>query len=745
MDFTQLRRARPDGFSQAASGFTRFGQDVRDHAIDFDNQVRTHLNDTSPGGLCGGPAASAAQVPMGDLQLALNRAADQIEEVPKILDDYGTGLAELKARLDGIVANAAAVGIQISGTGAVTVPAEVAQLARDNGKPDPQRAVADDIAAVLKAAGTLEAHTARALKEALRADSLDAHKVGAEYRDAIKDAKRAAELLRDLRDPENRKELIRLLGENKGNSEFAATLLKTLGGNGTMRALAEIVASGNPLLTDVTTPGRDPLATKDELRALQKGLGDVIGLGTDPDSAFHTGAEWMRDFREAGKSKFDVGLFEHARPYGYQLLGSVLRSGDYSTEFLNAVGADMVEMDSQGKFEGNRPNTTANLSAGELNHVDDGGAGWDPIDGLMKAMDRNPEAATEFFDPAGGGLSSGESRIEYLLDRNEWNDSSGDYRRDPNDPSQALVLDALAAASDGSEYGDLGRHIAKEAINHVGNSEAGAVGLRNDLARESMGRLLQGQLENVENALSGTGRGGFAEGAVSRVLADVAHSPEAYARLANAERAHTALEMATIVNEHDGVDARNRLGEAAKEMGKVLAHLNEGKVSALSAEWKGQADEYNAKVEAIGQVSGYALGKAVATVPFGGLLADASSQAIDSIVQNAKVDYSAEAAADVAMLHDENRVASVDMMEQYVWDHQLYETSSDLPVPDELKRDGQPIPLSDMNQAQLDAYLEWKFNPDNVAYGDGAREALEEVRSAYLEDSTAARQSQGRH
>lgn len=736
MQFQELLNADAGAFDEAASSFKHFGQDVRDNAIDYRSQVAQQLNDDQ---LWRGKAATAAKRPMGDLQLALNRAAEQLEAVPKLLREHGEQLAELQARLKGIVANAREVGIDVSNTGGVTVPADVTERAAQAKMPDPLKAVMEDIRGVLDAASELDMDTADALRKILTAEPLDAHQVGADYRDAVKDARRAAELLDKLNDDpfnkEHRAELLKLLKEHGEDSEFATTLLTKLGGRGSMDALALVAFMGNaePSLY----PGERPSAA--ELRALQARLGGVLALGTNPDSPFHVDmskdSEWMKDFRAAGKDKLDIGLTDRMQPYGYQLLGAALHSGKYSTEFLNAVGSDMYEMDKDGRFQANAPNTALNLSHGDINFIDDVGAGFDPINGLMLALEENPEAATDFF------AGENESRIGHLLDRDDWADDGigGANRVSPDDSSQALVIDALAAASGGAQPGTEGFGIAKETVNHLG--ETGGEGLSNDQARESMGRLLQGQLVNVNDAL-GQGKWGFDPGAMSRVLGDVAHSPEAYARLANAERAFTASQMEQIMGAYNPsagdtpAGVRADLADKAENMGRMLAHLNEGKEDAIRDRWDNEAGTYNDRVDDIGELGGYALGKAVAQIPGADLLV---GPALDRIMEGARVDYSEYADADAARMHDKSRSEAADMVEQVVWENGLYET--DEKPPHQLMYNDRPIPLADMTPNQLDRYLGWKSGNDS--YEDSVQRTLNDIGDAYPNGSTSAGQSQG--
>lgn len=747
MFYDQLLHADPGAFDEAASAFKGFEADVRDRAIDYNQQVLKHLNDEET---WRGEAARAAKVPMGDLQLALNRAADQLDAVPTILRDHAERLSELKARLKGIVANASEAGIQVQARAqqiTVTAPVELKQRSKDANWPDPEGAVLEDIRTVLNEATELDMKTAENLREALTAESLDAHDVGAEYRDAVKDARRAAALLDKLQnDPFNdeyRSELIKLLNEHGEDSEFAATLLKKLGGRGAMEALQTIAVMGN---ADPRFHGGGDRPPMGDLRALQKGLGGVLALGTNPGSPFHIGDDWMKEFQKAGKEQFGVGLGEYVRPYGYQLLGSILHSGEYSSEFLNAVGSDMIEMDRDRKFEGERP-FALNGGFGRLNFIDGVGAGFDPLNGLMMALEDNPPAAKEFFDPdnvVNPDAKPGDqmSRIEYLLDRKDWADLSySDATTDTsNDSSQSLVIDALAAASDGAQPGNnKGFLIATETINHLG--EAGGHGLNNDQSRESMAELLKGQMGAVNDSLGEGGRS-FDPGAVSRILGDVAHSPEAYANLANAERAYYALRMEQITDGFDPSDpdsaarVRGLLADEAEKMGRLMAHINHGKEDAIQERWDGEAHDYNARVKAIGEVGSYAIGKALKEIPGVDLLL---GPAIDNAVENAQVNYQEYADADIARLHDKDHSEPADMVEQLVWENGLYDT--DRPVPKELLRNGYPIPIADMTDGELAILTGWKAG--NEAFQISVQRTLDDIGDAYPNGSTTAKQSQG--
>lgn len=238
MDFADLMGARPAGYNAAADALRGFGEDVRDRAVDYWNQVAQPLEDTSPSGIWGGAAADAAQVPMMDLQLALNRAADQIEAVPKILTQYASDLEGFQRRLAGIVAEARTAGAEISHTGQVTVSDQVQQNNPD--RPKLAEEIAADIQRVLEQATQRDVDCSVEIRDALADETLDAHDVGIQYRDAIKDANRAARLLQEGSLNDMADTLPALLRENADNPEFAAALFNQLGGKGTVEALERL-------------------------------------------------------------------------------------------------------------------------------------------------------------------------------------------------------------------------------------------------------------------------------------------------------------------------------------------------------------------------------------------------------------------------------------------------------------------------------------------------------------------------
>ncbi|MPZ01022.1 MAG: hypothetical protein GEU97_24265 [Actinophytocola sp.] len=498
MDYADLMRAKPDGYHSAAQALRRFGEDVRDRAVDYWNQVVQPLKDTSSSGIWGA-AAEAAQVPMMDLQLALNRAADQIEAVPQILTRYASDLEGFQRRLHGIVAEARTTGAEINDTGQVTVSAQVQQNNPD--RPKLAEEIAADIRRILEQATQRDVDYSVEIRDALADETLDAHDVGTQYRDAIKDAHRAARLLEagSLNDMSG--QLLTLLRENADNPEFAAALFTQLGGNSTVEALQRL-AMLRGMDEGIARSGAGR-SQADELDAIHTELGKALAMATDPDSTFHVDmsadSQWLHDFRAAGKDTFG-GSAVTDPVTGYQVIGGVLRNGTFSEEFLDVVSDDMYAMEQRD------PDVFQVATDAKVDP--------NPLDGLMVAFEKNPAAATDFF-------SQHPERIDYMLDRNGAHgyEASG----------QAHVIDAIDAATRGADPGSPGFNIFERTIQHMGDQSVDAVGLVNNQARESMGQLLQGHMGQVHDAFGGADNMNLepqTDSALNRVLGDVAHSPE---------------------------------------------------------------------------------------------------------------------------------------------------------------------------------------------------------------------------
>lgn len=78
---------------------------------------------------------------------------------------------------------------------------------------------------------------------------------------------------------------------------------------------------------------------------------------------------------------------------------------------------------------------------------------------------------------------------------------------------------------------------------------------------------------------------------------------------------------------------------------------------------------------------------------------------------------------DCATSTEKTRERLVKAVEEAIWTQKLFKT--DKPIPKDLQRDDQPIPMADFTAKQLDQYIGWKSAND--AYEDSAQRALNDL------------------
>ncbi len=156
----------------------------------------------------------------------------------------------------------------------------------------------------------------------------DAHNSGHSRYESLNDAQaeRALELARKgdkMSDAELQEfnRLMRFNGREK-DGEFATEFYKGLGGP--EKALE--------FYAEMSIDGTNPDASKVRLNAmkdLQQNMGFALANATDPDTKSHLPASWGDDFRRLGTQQIGWEKGQWKKPYGYQVLGGLLRYGNY--------------------------------------------------------------------------------------------------------------------------------------------------------------------------------------------------------------------------------------------------------------------------------------------------------------------------------------------------------------------------------------------------------------------------------
>ncbi|MBO0880385.1 MAG: hypothetical protein J2P17_08545 [Mycobacterium sp.] len=693
--------AKPAELHNAARAMDEMAKRVEDHGNDFHQMAMSRLADTSDQGYWSGAFADAAQKPMGDLKLAIDKAQEKLALLPPILNSHGDSMTSWQNELKQIKAEAEAAGAHIEPGPGNGVTIHWSEAAQESGmtqeSADKQaKAMCQDIQRVLNEAETGEGRASTQIAQAFVGLTLDAHKVGAEYSAEVKDANKAAQLAKHLGDPPDPAklaELQKLVAKHKGDldGEFGTKLYSDLGGKGTVDLLNNIAVNG------------------DGHGALQQQLGALLGQATDQKGAHHLDlhGRWMHDLLGAAKQQQTLGT--NHQIYGFQSLGVAMSSGKFDKDFLSQTGTSMVQFkhDHPGAFDPQR-------TTDDYNHFDGKDNGCDPTNGLMKGLSHNPDAARQFLNPdvkLDGQPPT--SRLHYLLNSQDPGTPGGDR-------SQALTLDAVASASGGHDSG-VGNRIAQDAVNYLGGAEGDKPDgppLHNDMSRESMGKVIAGQLPDVHRAL-GSQIGQLNSGAVSNMLGDVGKSPEAYAHLSNAAHIDAMRGMqhqAALGNRHGVIST-------ATDLSRFSAQLDHGKAMSDVA-------NFDQRVNAVGKVTDGVL-SAVPTNAVTGPLVGASAHYLE---HEAVAPYAQQAQQNLEGMYTGHHKDAAVMADQVLWQHRLH----DAHPPANLMHGGHPIPFSDMNATQRQDYARWisGHNPHVV-------DDLQKINDAYSTDTTNADHQQG--
>lgn len=286
--------------------------------------------------------AQAAQTARGDY---LRRHLAQVppDQRPAVVQTADSQLAtaesNIRARYEAVTENVTRAARAAAGT--------ISELSRAIGAPpgsgDPAAAVAATLDGVLPSVH----------QQAMTAKAQDAAELA-----------RKVPFLTDA-------EAARLAGYSRYAQDptFATTLQQDLGPDGLLYLAAA--------LTKMTS-GEDPPNDRDKAAArIQQLLASTLATATNPGNEPHLDSAWIAKLKAEGRKKVDFGSFSF-QPYGYQLLGVLLKHGTYSSQFLTDVGGDMLAFEHEhgenaDVWSANRP-AGAMYDGFHLDLIDGGGA-----------------------------------------------------------------------------------------------------------------------------------------------------------------------------------------------------------------------------------------------------------------------------------------------------------------------------------------------------------------------------------
>lgn len=485
------------------------------------------------------------------------------------------------------------------------------------------------------------------------------------------------------------KRLHTLLDANAHDPEFSTSFYRRLGAQGTLEFYTRLSLDA----TGLGPAGLDRVAM---VRHVQDDLGPMLGLATNPHTASHLPPHWTTDLMRAGRRPIDVGGFagEGAKVYGYQALAALLRHGTYDKEFLLPVARDMVGFEHQNPhvFERGVPQVPGMA----LNLDPSGGRGFDPLTGLMSAMSNNPDSSAEFFnepvraDSDGNGLVTADdaavrapgggqlSMVDHLLGKPPTDDS---YDALPGDrtPYQSALGNALEAAVTGRVPGDEAakpvEHTAamasvmEKVVAKIGADPSlilgeddvpgkleGLSGNFGNMAAEYMADIQVAAENGAEQAKPFGVLANFANfGQVAHFLGAVAHDPDAYGAITNAQQAYTTLLVRDVFAhpENHGSDVGEAVRNAVYPGGEIAGVMAEARVQAIYEQHAATDKDFNDalqdKADWTNRIISAVGAKYVEMLPVGGDAVEWLQEDITkSMVENRQHDSSSAASQEAA-------------------------------------------------------------------------------------------------
>ncbi|MDH6608390.1 hypothetical protein M2164_004025 [Streptomyces sp. SAI-208] len=631
------------------------------------------------------PVLTAAKAD-SDVRAAHQEFSDAHEEatgIAGILTTLHTALEKAKNDLHHLAdVEAKKQDLHVSATGVVTPRNDLSHGAARH-DPDGQaliheqqqacNALVSRIEAVLQRAADADESACWALRRDLGGRSDDFNSKVVTSLDAA-DATHAAELMKKgdkLTDTELT-ELNHLMKSNRGDAEFATGFYQQLGQKGSLQLYGQLA-----LQTSDASDERKTL-----LREMQRNMGNTLATATDPDKKPHLSAQWTAEFRKLGTQH--VKLYPDSMnegPYGYQLLGGILRYGDYDSSFLTPIAEHVTQLHAKDPtFFANTKSDFGDPMYG-FNPSGKNGAGYDPMNSVLEALGHSPQAAVDYFSPpmeayAENGTHKGElseidgatNYLDYLVNKDY--DSFPDITGHDPDAAQKSVNDFPDALGHALEAGTNGRpwdgdpnadsvphtedqaNLARQVVDKFGGEDGpellnGKDGAPYEAARDSLGNIAAEYMGDVQRAVSTQDSlpvfGAAADlnpAHTEAFLSQVGQDPDAYAAITASQQAYTSAEVDRAMNADTDstVSVEARASSAVRPGATIAGIMSEARADAIFETHRAKDADFNESAETASKWVGRGLGLATGAIKVpvvgdvaGWAIEDIQSTVMDSI------------------------------------------------------------------------------------------------------------------
>ncbi|MGI5194463.1 hypothetical protein ACQEVY_12645 [Streptomyces sp. CA-288835] len=576
------------------------------------------------------------------------------------------------------------------------------------------------ISRILSHASEIDASVARALR---KSHGNDPHNAGHGSYKSLDEAQveRAAELakLGPKMTDKQFTELNSIMKWNVRDADFSTAFYKSLGG-----PEKSLEFYGRMSLDGTEGDDKERLALT---RQLQRNMGTALASATDPDNKPHLPASWGTEFRKLGTQPIELYPGAPNSPYGYQILGGLLRNGNYDAKFINPIAEHVVQLHHKDPdfFMNSKPVTGgADLDLG-FNPSGKAGAGYDPLTSVLEGLGHSPEAAKKFFSDdmtptvynedgtAKKGATLDYNYYDELTKKDfEWPADSlvhpgGDEAAHARDGGPDALGHALEAATLGYAYDDptptpsrdaTSAAIMEKVVQTYGNPENAKEPISDSLGRMGaayIDDLNWGLNENRDDSLfapkNPDGHAQFGSSNAIKFLSSIGQHPDAYSEISVAQQIYgtSALEAQVHGNHINEPQAR----ELVRTGAEIQGILDQSRADQVQAEGLAKDEAYNkslqTKTEWIKFGSGVAIAAGAAFLPpvaavgVAGTLIPvfmdagqgALTQQIGSVIgdsaETGKQDSSSAIQDQRNTIYDAGRSAAASPMERFMENHRV--------------------------------------------------------------------------
>ncbi|MGA5321661.1 hypothetical protein ACPCIU_14575 [Streptomyces seoulensis] len=563
-------------------------------------------------------------------------AAAEAKGVKLILEDGYTAIKQAHDDLVGIRDHEGpAAGIRVDGKGKVTARKPLSELRMARHDPDYIDLIAQERKNIESWQKRIDLivdncnDTDLALKNALEANVTGRKDFSPPTYTKLdqEEAARAAALAakgRDLTHAELQ-QLNELLKDNSASKEFAKDFYGTLGPEKSLAFFGQ-------LSKDTYDYSKvDPERLKD-VQELQKNLG--LNLATASHDKDFTD-KWGPELRKLGTERIPLAKHDYGGPFGYQLLGGIMRNGDYDARFLNPIAEHVAQLHAKDPFmfaEGKQVN---GWQKNPFNPSGVNGAGYDPATAMLEALGNSPDAAKHFFsDPptaynedgtvnhgATAALGKGkdghpiDNYLDFFSDE-KWKSFPDVNSTDPDEYKASLnqmpdaLGHALEAATLGYPAGHPDGHVVRDADNAAimqkvmekYGSDPELLKKHHEAMADSLGTMGAGYIDDINWALDKNDPGsvfapgrnpdghldfadtadGNGRGVVRGFLSTLGQHPDAYATVSAAEQVYTRSALEETVGP-DGKISEGAARATVRTGAEVQGMLDQSRADQVEA------------------------------------------------------------------------------------------------------------------------------------------------------------------